>query len=86
MADLADRAIVWARQQKALAADKPFFMYFAGGDAHPHHVPKEWADKYTGRFDAGWDSVRDETFARQKELGVIGPDAALTARSQEIPA
>ena len=87
MADLADRAIVWARQQKALAADKPFFMYFAPGATHtPHHVPKEWADKYAGRFDGGWDRLREETFARQKELGVIGPDATLTARSEEIPA
>ena len=67
--------------------DKPFFVYFAPGATHaPHHVPKEWADKYTGKFDHGWDELRDETFARQKELGVIPPDSELTARSEGIPA
>ena len=67
--------------------DKPFFAYFAPGATHaPHHVPKEWADKYKGRFDAGWDALREEIFARQKELGVIPPDAELTPRHDEIPA
>ena len=67
--------------------DKPFFMYFAPGATHaPHHVPKEWADKYKGKFDQGWDKLREETFARQKELGVIPQDAQLTARHAEIPA
>ena len=67
--------------------DKPFFVYFAPGAAHaPHHVPKEWADKYKGRFAQGWDKLREETFARQKKLGVIGPDAELTPRHAEIPA
>ena len=62
-------------------------MYFATGATHaPHHVPKEWADKYKGRFDDGWDALRERTFARQKELGVIPPDAELTARHDEIPA
>ena len=57
-------------QQKALAPDKPFFVYFAPGATHaPHHVPKEWADKYKGKFDQGWDKLREETFARQKKLG-----------------
>ncbi len=84
--DLADRAITWVRQQKALMPDKPFFMYFAPGATHaPHHVPKEWSDRYKGRFDAGWDKLRDETFARQKKLGVIPQDAVLTARHKEIP-
>ena len=70
MADLADRAIAWIRQQKALTPDQPFFIYFAPGATHaPHHVPKEWADKYKGRFDQGWDALREQTFARQKELG-----------------
>ena len=87
MADMTDKAIGWVRRQKALAGDKPFFMYFAPGATHaPHHVPKEWADKYKGRFDAGWDALREETFARQKELGVIPPDAELTERHAEIPA
>ncbi len=85
--DLADRAVGWVRQQKALMPDKPFFLYFAPGATHaPHHVPKEWADRYAGRFDDGWDVQRERTFARQKELGVIPPDAELTARHEEIPA
>jgi arylsulfatase len=67
--------------------DKPFFMYFAPGATHaPHHVPAEWADKYRGKFARGWDAQREITFARQKELGVIGADADLTARHGEIPA
>ena len=85
--DLADRAIGWIRQQKALMPDKPFFTYFAPGATHaPHHVPKEWADKYRGRFDDGWDVQRERTFAKQKELGVIPADAELTARHDEITA
>jgi arylsulfatase len=85
--DLADHAISWVRQQKALMPDKPFFMYFAPGATHaPHHVPKDWIDKYKGKFAHGWDQQREITFARQKELGVIGPDADLTARPAEIPA
>jgi arylsulfatase A-like enzyme len=87
MADMSDRAIKWVRQQKALMPDKPFFMYFAPGATHaPHHVPKEWADKYAGQFDDGWDAQRERTFARQKELGVIPQDAELTRRHDEIPA
>jgi arylsulfatase A-like enzyme len=87
MADMTDKAIKWARQQKALMPDKPFFMYFAPGATHaPHHVPKEWADKYKGSFDEGWDAAREQTFARQKELGVIPADAELTPRHEQIPA
>ena len=86
--DLADKAICWVRQQKALAGeDKPFFVYFAPGATHaPHHVPKQWADKYKGKFDRGWDKLREETFARQKKLGVIPESAELTKRHEEIPA
>jgi arylsulfatase A-like enzyme len=85
--DLADHAIDWVRSQKALVPDKPFFMYFAPGATHaPHHVPQEWADKYKGKFAEGWDRQREITFARQQELGVIGPDAKLTVRHDEIPA
>jgi arylsulfatase len=85
--DMTDRAIGWVSQQKALMPDKPFFVYFAPGAVHaPHHVPKEWSDKYKGRFAQGWDKLREETFARQKQLGVIGPDAELTPRHAEIPA
>jgi arylsulfatase len=62
--DLADRAISWISQQKALTPGKPFFIYYAPGATHaPHHVPKEWADKYKGKFDQGWDKLREETFA-----------------------
>jgi len=85
--DLADRAITWVRQQQALVPDKPFFMYFAPGATHaPHHVPKQWSDKYKGKFDAGWDVAREQTLARQKELGVVPQDAELTTRHAEIPA
>ena len=67
--------------------DKPFFMYFAPGATHaPHHVPKEWIDRYQGQFAHGWDRQRELTFARQKELGVIPADAGLTERHAEIPA
>ena len=85
--DLADHCVGWIRQQKALMPDKPFFIYFAPGATHaPHHVPKEWADKYKGKFDDGWDAQRDRTYARQKELGVIPADADLPARHDVIPA
>jgi arylsulfatase A-like enzyme len=81
MADITDRAIDWVRQQKLLAASKPFFLYFAPGATHaPHHVPKEWADKYKGKFDHGWDKLREETFTRQKKLEVVPEDCDLTAR------
>jgi arylsulfatase A-like enzyme len=87
MTDMTDRAIKWIRQQKALMADKPFFAYFAPGATHaPHHVAAEWADRYQGQFDDGWDALRERTFTKQKELGVIPADAELTARHDEIPA
>lgn len=87
MEDMTDKAIAWISQQKSLAPDKPFFAYFAPGATHaPHHVPKEWADKYKGKFDQGWDKLREETFARQKALGVIPADCELTLRHEEIPA
>jgi arylsulfatase A-like enzyme len=87
MEDMTDKAISWVGQQQALIPDKPFFMYFAPGATHaPHHVPQEWADKYKGKFDQGWDKLREETFARQKKLGVIPQDCQLTARHKEIPA
>ena len=85
--DLADKAIAWVRQQKALMPDKPFFVYFAPGATHaPHHVPKEWADKYKGKFAHGWDKQREITFQKQKQLGVIPQTAELTKRHAEIPA
>ena len=85
--DMTDEAIDWIKQQKALMPDKPFFIYFAPGATHaPHHVRPEWSDKYKGAFDDGWDALRERTFARQKELGVIPADAELTERPDEIPA
>ncbi|MCC8929458.1 arylsulfatase [Rhodococcus sp. I2R] len=84
--DLADRAIDWVRTQKALAPEKPFFVYFAPGATHaPHHVPPEWADKYAGKFADGWDAQREAIIARQKELGVVPADAELTLRPDVIP-
>jgi len=85
--DIADKAIAYMRQQKAFAPDKPFLVYFAPGATHaPHHVPKDWIAKYKGKFDQGWDKVREETFARQKKLGVIPSDCELTPRPKDIPA
>ncbi len=72
MTDMTDQAIGWVRFQQAMTPDRPFFMYFAPGATHaPHHVPKEWADKYKGKFDAGWDKYREEALARQVALGVV---------------
>ena len=87
MADMTDKAITWVRQQKALMGDKPFFMYFAPGATHaPHHVPQQWIDRYRGKFDQGWDRLREETIQRQKDMGVIPPGTDLTVRHAEIPA
>ncbi|WP_328661740.1 arylsulfatase [Nocardia salmonicida] len=84
--DLADRTVDWIRTQKALAPEKPFFVYFAPGATHaPHHVPAEWADKYVGKFADGWDAQREAIIARQKELGVVPTDAELTPRPDVIP-
>ena len=84
---MADRTIEWLHGVRAQDAHKPFFVYFSTGCSHaPHHVAKEWADKYKGKFDQGWDKLREETFARQKELGVIPADAELTPRNEAFPA
>src|SRR5438874_180710 len=85
MEDLADRAIGWIRQQKAIAPDKPFFVYFAPGATHaPHHVPKEWVAKYKGKFDQGWDKIREETLARQIALGVVPKGTKLAPKPEAI--
>lgn len=85
--DIAQRARRWLIQQRGLMPDKPFFLYFAPGATHaPIHLPEGWRDRYRGAFDRGWDVVREETFARQKELGVIPPDCELTPRPDGIPA
>ena len=87
MADMTEKATGWIRTEKAMTPDKPFFVYFAPGATHaPHHVPKEWADKYAGAFDDGWDALRERTFARQKELGIVPEGTDLTARDAVMPA
>jgi arylsulfatase len=79
--DMTDQAINWVSAQKALTPEKPFFIYFAPGATHaPHHVPKEWIARYRGKFAQGWDKLREETLERQKQMGVIPPDAKLTPR------
>ncbi len=83
--DIADDAIGWLREHKAFQPDKPFYMYWATGASHgPHHVPKEWADKYKGKFDDGWDKYRERTFARQKAMGWIPQNAKLTPRPDSL--
>ncbi len=85
--DIADEAVRWIRRQNALAPNQPFFLYWAPGASHgPHHIFKEWADKYTGRFDQGWDELRKEIFARQKALGWIPADTRLTPRPATLSA
>ena len=85
--DLADHAIAWVQGQKSVAPDRPFFLYYAPSATHaPHQAPKDWIDRYKGKFDQGWDKVREETLARQKALGVIPADTLLTKRPDEIPA
>ena len=77
--DMTDKAIAWLHRMRAQDADKPFFMYYSTGCSHaPHQVPSQWSDKYAGLFDSGWDQYREETFQRQRQLGVIPPDAELT--------
>ena len=86
-ADLVNDAIQWVQRHDAVTPSKPFFLYFATGATHAsHHVPKQWADKFKGKFDQGWDKLRADTFARQKELGVIPVNAELTPRPKEIAA
>ncbi len=84
--DLADDAMSWLRRHKALQADKPFYMYWASGAIHgPHHVMKEWADKYKGKFDDGWDAYRERVFHRAKAKGWIPAEAQLTPRHPTMP-
>lgn len=84
--DLADQTINWMHRQKASSPNKPFFCYFSTPAVHaPHHVPQEWIEKYKGKFDSGWDALRDEIYQRQLKLGVIPPDTALTKRPEQIP-
>jgi arylsulfatase len=85
--DMTDRAIGWLHKMRAHKSEKPWFMYYTTGATHaPHHVPNEWTTKYKGMFDKGWDAIREETFERQKELGVVPSDTELTPRPSEMPA
>jgi arylsulfatase A-like enzyme len=78
MTDMTDQAIAWMRFQQTMTPGKPFFIYFAPGALHaPHHTPKEWRDKYKGKFDEGWDKYREDTLARQKQLGVVPQNTQL---------
>jgi arylsulfatase len=83
--DMTNHAISWMKFQKALSPDKPFFMYYAPGATHaPHHVPAVWRDKYKGKFDQGWDKVREETLERQKKLGIVPADTKLAPKPKDI--
>jgi arylsulfatase len=85
MTDMTNKAIGWMQYQKSLTPDRPFFMYFAPGATHaPHHVPKEWIAKYKGKFDQGWDAMREEVLARQIKLGVVPPGTKLAPKPEAI--
>jgi len=85
-ADITNEAIQWVHTLQSLAPDKPYFLYFATDATHtPLQAPKEWIDKYRGQFDQGWDKLREESFARQRKLGIVPADAKLTSRPPEIP-
>ena len=85
--DITDKAVEWLHAVRAQDADKPWMMYYSTGCSHaPHHVAPDWADKYKGAFDDGWDKLRERTLARQKELGIVPPDTALTDRPDLFPA
>jgi arylsulfatase len=84
---LADDVIRYIHQEKSVTPDRPFFVYYAPGATHaPHHVPKEWIDKFKGQFDQGWDKYREETYQRQLKMGIIPQDTKLTPRPPQIPA
>jgi arylsulfatase len=83
--DMTNQAINWVKAQQSMTPDKPFFVYFATGAVHaPHHVSKEWSDKYKGKFDKGWDAVREQTVARQKEMGIIPANTKLAPKPKDI--
>jgi len=83
--DMTNQAITWVKTQQSLQPDKPFFIYYAPGATHaPHHVPREWIEKYRGKFDQGWDKIREETFDRQKKLGIIPENTKLAPKPKDI--
>jgi arylsulfatase A-like enzyme len=85
MNDMTNKAIAWVAFQKALTPQKPFFLYFAPGATHaPHHVPKQWIAKYKGKFDKGWDAMREEVLARQIKLGVVPAGTRLAPKPEAI--
>jgi len=85
MTDMTDKAVAWIKYQKAITPDKPFFVYFAPGATHaPHHVPQEWIAKWKGKFDQGWDKMREETFARQLKTGIIPQGTKLAPKPAAI--
>ena len=85
MADMADKSIAWMKHQKAMTPDKPFFVYFAPGAVHaPHHAPEEWIAKWKGKFDQGWDKIREETLQRQIAMGIVPKETQLAPKPQAI--
>ncbi len=83
--DMTNQAIQWTQFQKSLAPDKPFFVYYAPGATHaPHHVPREWSDRFKGKFDAGWDKLRESTLAKQIELGIVPSGTKLAPKPEDI--
>lgn len=85
--DLSDKAIEWLHAVRAQDPKKPWMMYYSTGCSHaPHHVAKEWADKYKGKFDQGWDKLREEVLEKQKKIGIVPPDTELTERPDLFPA
>ncbi len=87
MNDMTNQAIAWMKYQKALTPDKPYFMYFAPGATHaPHHVPQQYIDKWKGKFDGGWDVMREQILARQIEMGVVPQGTKLAPKPEAIPA
>ena len=83
--DMTNQAIGWVKAQQSMTPDKPFFVYYATGAVHaPHHVPKEWADKYKGKFDKGWDKTRQETTERQAKMGIIPANTKLAEKPEDI--
>ena len=86
MTDMTNQSIAWMKYQKALDPEKPFFMYFAPGATHaPHHVPQSYIDKYKGKFDKGWDAIRQEILDRQIKLGIVPEGTKLAPKPEAIP-
>ena len=87
MTDMTDKAVAWIKYQKALTPDRPSFIYFAPGATHaPHHVPQEWIARWKGKFDQGWDKLREETLARQVKMGIVPPGTKLAPKPEATQA